>query len=49
MTPTQARHLLALIADLYALASAPEPKPGPPGVAAAEAVQHNSKAREKVS
>lgn len=24
MTPTQARHLLALIADLYALASQPE-------------------------
>ena len=29
MTPAQARALLALIADLYQLASAPEPKPEP--------------------
>ena len=29
MTPAQARALLALIADLYQLASASEPKPEP--------------------
>jgi len=34
MTPAQARHLLALIADLYALASTPEPPPAEPPVPA---------------
>lgn len=29
MTPAQARALLELLADLYQLASAPEPKPEP--------------------
>jgi hypothetical protein len=39
MTPTQARNLLALIADLYALASTPDPQPQPEAAA-------NGKAKE---